>query len=355
MDPARPHDSLFHRAFRDPREAAALVRDALARDPRLCALVPYLDFDAMRPLEASMVDAADRPFRTDLLFEIPLAIPGKKRRRVVVATLLEHKRAMDPFTVWQTMRYQIRVIDWYRTQEGLDAEWPLVIALVVYHGTERWTAARQLRELFVVPEELPVEIREALRDLLPSATYVLHDLGAEPDVPFDPRKAPLLGYVALQFLRHLPNSGPAELELHLRRLAGLLGDLANLPNGRAFLGSLFWYLLATTRVEPEVLRQTIRTALPQRTGDHMLNPLQREMKRMHDEGHSAGLAKGMAKGLAEGIARGAAKTLLQVLEHRFGPLRPKHRARVEKATERELENWTLRAIDASTLAEVFAD
>lgn len=355
MDPARPHDSLFHLAFRDPREAAALVRNALARDPRLRALVPYLDFSGMRPLDASVVDAADRPFRTDLLFEIPLAIPARKRRRVIVATLLEHKRAMDPLTVWQTMRYQIRVIDWHRAQEGQHGEWPIVIALVIYHGTDRWTAARHLRDLFHLPEELPADIRAALRELLPSATYVLHDLGAEPDAPFDPRKASLIGYVALQFLRHLPDSGPREVELHLRRLAGLLGDLADLPNGRAFLGALFWYLLATTRAEPEVLRQTIRTALPQRTGEHMLNPLQRELKRMHDEGHSAGLAKGLAKGLAEGLARGAAKTLIQVLEHRFGPLRQKERNRVEKAEERELERWTLRAIDARTLADVFAD
>lgn len=351
MDPARPHDSLFHRAFRDPRQAAALVKEALARDPGLRSLVPHLDFRRMRPIEATVVDAADRPFRTDLLFEIPLVLPGKKKRRVVVATVLEHKRSMDPLTVWQTTRYQVRVIDWLRSQTDPDEEWPLVIALVIYHGTDRWTAARRLRDLFSIPTELPMDVRKAIRELLPSGSYVLHDLGAEPDAPFDPRKVPLVGYVTLQFLRHLPDSGPQELDLHLRRLAGLLDDLVDLPNGRPFLGALFWYLLATTRVKPDELRQTIRTSLPQRTGDHMLNPLQREMKRMRDEGISVGLAKG----ITEGTARRARKTLLQVLEHRFGPLRAKVRTRVEKATEPELERWTLRAIDAPDLATVFAD
>ena len=116
--------------------------------------------------------------------------PGGAETVVIFRAILEHKRKMDRQTAWQSTRYQIRTIEWHRSQPGGQDSWPIVITIVIYHGDVPWTAPRELRELFDVPMWLPKKTRTAIRNLLPSGRYVL-------EVPYsDPRE--LLGDV----LRH---------------------------------------------------------------------------------------------------------------------------------------------------------
>ena len=61
------------------------------------------------------------------------------------------------------------------------------------------------------------------------------------------------------------------------------------------------------------------------------------------------------QGRREGEVRGRRETLRLQLDRRFGPLSPEVEARLANATERDLEQWTLRILDARTLAEVLGD
>jgi hypothetical protein len=68
-----------------------------------------------------------------------------------------------------------------------------------------------------------------------------------------------------------------------------------------------------------------------------------------------GLEQGRVQGRAEGQAEGRAKSLVRLLQKRFGTL-PEHlRARVFEADAQSLDAWLDRVFDAPDLQAVFAD
>lgn len=68
-----------------------------------------------------------------------------------------------------------------------------------------------------------------------------------------------------------------------------------------------------------------------------------------------GVSEGLSKGISQGLSRGQAKTLLRQLHKRFGPLPEAVVARVQAATEAELDRLTDRILDVDSLDALFAD
>ena len=64
---------------------------------------------------------------------------------------------------------------------------------------------------------------------------------------------------------------------------------------------------------------------------------------------------GVEQGRTEGRVEGEAKTLVRLLEKRFGPLTPQLRERVLAADLQSLDTWLDRVIDAADLKSVFED
>ena len=67
-----------------------------------------------------------------------------------------------------------------------------------------------------------------------------------------------------------------------------------------------------------------------------------------------GMQQGMQRGLMQGRAEGEAYALRRLLQKRFGPLSEDVLARLQAASIDELELWLDRALDADSLAGVFA-
>ena len=71
-------------------------------------------------------------------------------------------------------------------------------------------------------------------------------------------------------------------------------------------------------------------------------------------GIEKGLLQGRLEGEQSGIAKGEAYALRRLLEKRFGSLSEDVLARLQAASIDELELWLDRALDADSLAGVFA-
>lgn len=65
------------------------------------------------------------------------------------------------------------------------------------------------------------------------------------------------------------------------------------------------------------------------------------------------IAQGRAEGRVEGRTEGQTNSLLRQLETRFGALPENVRGRVRSATTDDLDRWTVRVLDAKSLADVF--
>jgi hypothetical protein len=105
-------------------------------------------------------------------------------------------------------------------------------------------------------------------------------------------------------------------------------------------------LLEVTDLTVEQLRDVVQRAIG--TGDDMIK-FTSTADRLRQEGQ----AKGEALGEARGEARGRIKTVLRLLDRRFGTLPDEVVQRVEAATLVDLDVWTDRILDAKTLDEVF--
>ena len=68
-----------------------------------------------------------------------------------------------------------------------------------------------------------------------------------------------------------------------------------------------------------------------------------------------GVEKGIEKGIQQGRVEGHAKSLVRLLERRFGRLPVHLRERVFAADMQSLDNWFDRAIVAADLKSVFAE
>ena len=68
-----------------------------------------------------------------------------------------------------------------------------------------------------------------------------------------------------------------------------------------------------------------------------------------------GRIEGEAKGEVKGKIEGEAAILQRLLEKRFGKLPKWAVARIQKANSEQLEEWSLRVLEAGKLKEVFGD
>ena len=73
-----------------------------------------------------------------------------------------------------------------------------------------------------------------------------------------------------------------------------------------------------------------------------------------EKGMQQGMLQGLMQGRLEGEQSGEAKALRRLLQKRFGPLSDDVLARLQTASIDELELWLDRALDADSLAGVFA-
>ncbi len=355
MSNLTPHDTFFCAAFADPRHAASLIRSALARDPAYAALIPHIAWDQLRRVEASVVDAADQGFRVDLLFEAPFVTADGTVIPILFTPIFEHKSYLDRLTAWQSLRYQVRTIDWQRDQPGRHNSWPIVITIVVYHGSVPWTAPRDMRDLFVLPDSLPTELRHAIRSLLPSSRYLLHDLRDCSEGYGDDTHLSLVAFLAVQALKDMARADAERLRTWLQRNSKFLARVLATPRDRAFYGALIWYLMNTTKVEPEVLKQTLYTVLPDNDHEEWLSPFQRMLRDQRAEGLAEGRAEGEARGKADGSKSALAAALLQLLTGRFGTIPEATRSRILSADAVHLQAWFAKAIHAHSLEEALTD
>ncbi|MFN9331748.1 MAG: DUF4351 domain-containing protein, partial [Planctomycetota bacterium] len=68
-----------------------------------------------------------------------------------------------------------------------------------------------------------------------------------------------------------------------------------------------------------------------------------------------GRAEGKAEGKAEGRAEGKVATLLRLITRRFGAPAAAVVSRLQAATTDDLDRWTDRILDATSLADLFAE
>ena len=276
-----PHDGFFKQTFGRVGFAREFLAQFLPTD-----VVHCLDLPSLEPANESFVDEALRQTQSDLVFTVPLVGGGGE---AVVYLLFEHKSYADRLTVFQLLKYVVRINE-RRLREGL----PLccVIPLVVYHGPTGWNVARSLDELIDVP--LP------LARFLPGFSIELFDLSGYDD---EQLRGEAFLHASLLLLKYILRP---ELPGELARILGLLAAIQYQEHGLECIKLLLTYVTqGSDRVDAETLQSALREGLPHR-GDELMPTLAEQWVRQGEE-------KGLQKGRQEGTFLGIIQTCRSLL------------------------------------------
>lgn len=219
-----------------------------------------------------------------------------KNDRAFIYTLLEQQSKPDHWISFRLWKYMLLLCE--RHKQGKD-KLPLVVPMVFYNGSKRYTAPKNIWELFTDPTRA--------RELM-SNDYQLIDLQSMSDDEI--KKKQHLGMMEY-FMKYI----------HARDMLGLWDKFMNefteaimidKENGYIYLKSFLWY---TDALVIEDQQQELGRIINKHLATNETSNIMRTIAQKYiDEGMELGRLEGMEKGIERGIEKAATNMLKQKLD-----------------------------------------
>ncbi|RME93711.1 MAG: hypothetical protein D6767_00455, partial [Candidatus Hydrogenedentota bacterium] len=153
------HDQFLQKLLERQEFAIQIVQDAMP-----VKYAKKVDWNTLTQLKSSFIDDDLKSHQSDVLFEVLT----KNKKKIKLYILFEHKSYVDKKTLFQLLRYTLRMY------EGMIGnEFVPVIPVVFYHGEKKWAVPTSFHDLF------PHEYKEWL-DLTLNFSYLLNDISHYP-------------------------------------------------------------------------------------------------------------------------------------------------------------------------------
>ena len=304
------YDAFFKDVFADGGRATSFAADHVAdlRDRIVGELTPisqlFTDDEHLRETQC------------DCLFKARMKpADGGADEPGYVFVLFEHKSRPARDVLLQILGY-VAAIAKRAAKQGRPP--PPVIPLLFYHGREKWRLPRRLDMTFGKSADAPGLVLRVV-------AVNLNDMD-ESRLATDPHVH--AAFYAMRFCHGALKGGP-----------GLEDALRAIPDESPLTQSIVSYLIGAGKHSRDAVESAVMNTKPEQGAQIM-----------HES-----FMQFVDQGLAKGRVEGEAKLLTTQLRHKFGPLPPDIRQRLDKATIDELDAWGLKALDAPTLQAVFAN
>ena len=318
---SKNHDSSYKFLFSNPE----LVRDLIM------GFIPdewlqSLDYSTLEKVPGSYISEDFQQREDDIVWKVKVGGDW-----VYLYLLMEFQSSVDKYMALRMMVYiGLLYQDLIKRGEVLeDGRLPPILPIVLYNGSQKWTAATNISELIPVVPGL-------VSQFTPSLHYLLIDENNYTDSEL----ASLHNLVAAVFRLEHASSPSAVSEL-----TNLLADwLSDRPDLRRMFA--LWIRATLMR------KQEYGIVMPQ------VDDLQEIRVMLADkveEWAKAYIAEGEIKGKQEGLQQGEVLALQRLLAKRFGVIPADTIALIANAPVVDIERWLDRVIDAKQLSDVFAD
>jgi len=277
------HDSFFKQVFGQQENARSFLLSTLPKDVAQC-----LDLSILEPSPASFVDENLRQAHSDLLFRTQLT----NGTETAVYLLFEHKSAADPLTVFQVLRYILKINE-QRLRDQL--ELCCVIPVVVYHGTNPWNAAVSLRQLISVPPPL--------EPFVPDFSLQIMDLGQIQDSEFHGDAIFCATILVFKYIMS------PQITDRLGDIFRMLRQAGQLQPSESVMLILNYLVSGSDRVPKDVLLQALQNGL----SSHRETLMPTIAEQWVQEGHEAGIQAGIQAGLSRGQLLGSIRACQEFL------------------------------------------
>ena len=314
---SKNHDSSYKFLFSNPE----LVRDLIM------GFIPdewlqSLDYSTLEKVPGSYISDDFKQREDDIVWKVKVGGDW-----VYLYLLMEFQSSVDKYMALRMMVYiGLLYQDLIKRGEVLeDGRLPPILPIVLYNGSQKWTAATNISELIPVVPGL-------VSQFTPSLHYLLIDENNYTDSEL----ASLHNLVAAVFRLEHASSPSAVSEL-----TNLLADwLSDRPDLRRMFA--LWIRATLMR------KQEYGIVMPQ------VDDLQEIRVMLADKVEEWAKAY-IAEGKQEGLQQGEVLALQRLLAKRFGVIPADTIALIANAPVVDIERWFDRAIDAKQLSDVFAD
>jgi Putative transposase, YhgA-like len=323
--PRNLDDALFKLAFSSPTAAASQFRALLPAE-----LLAAVDLDTLRADPTSFVDPVLRQRHSDLLFTGQL----RDGSEAFLYVLYEAQSSPDPLMPYRILRYMVRIWDrWLRKREEAKQSvdrLPAIVPVVLFKGAKPWGTSRRMHDLI----DLPAGALAAIGHAIPNFEFVLDDLTLPPDAELVARNAPPIATMTLMLFKH--DGLTEDLLAVWRSIPEVVGELTKEKDWTYGLGLLALYTVAKGDVSVEELAKLVGE-LTSPEGERTVMTTAEKLEEL-------------------GMAKASRRILLRVLRRSFGDALPSEiLTRIDEADAATLETWVERALDASTLDDVFGE
>ena len=314
---SKNHDSSYKFLFSNPE----LVRDLIM------GFIPdewlqSLDYSTLEKVPGSYISEDFQQREDDIVWKVKVGGDW-----VYLYLLMEFQSSVDKYMALRMMVYiGLLYQDLIKRGEVLeDGRLPPILPIVLYNGSQKWTAPTNISELIPVVPGL-------VSQFTPSLHYLLIDENNYTDSEL----ASLHNLVAAVFRLEHASSPSAVSEL-----TNLLADwLSDRPDLRRMFA--LWIRATLMR------KQEYGIVMPQ------VDDLQEIRVMLADKVEEWAKAY-IAEGKQEGLQQGEVLALQRLLAKRFGVIPADTIALIANAPVVDIERWLDRVIDAKQLSDVFAD
>ena len=271
-----PHDALFKRIMENDIAAKEFLNEYLPVEVK-----DIVDLETIKVQKESYIE----PNLTKRLSDIVYSVNTKDNKDAFIYCISEHQSSVDQLMAFRLWKYTLLLAERHINKKE---KIPLIFPLVVYAGTAKYTAPRNLWSLFEYPE---------LAKKLLTEDHALVDLEAMTDDEIAKKK-----HLALfeYMLKHVQMRDTLKLcESLFKKLPDAV--IIDKEHGYFYIKNFLWYIDGKLSVEKrDELSSLIIEHLPKDDGEKLMTTI---AESYIDEG----VSKGMLIGEARGEARGAEK------------------------------------------------
>lgn len=284
MPSIRPrHDELIKKAFENPIVTKEFFEEHLPEDVK-----KLIDTNSLKLEKDSFIEKNLKKSFVDLLFSAKFA--GEKG---FVYLLLENQSQPDYWMSMRLFKYMLAIVEKHKSEYPESTKLPLVYPLVCYHGTSRYTAPRNLWDLFEKP---------GLAKKFWTEDHQLIDIHKIPD---EELKSHLWSGTLQFFLKAVHHR---DMLKAWHQIAELLPQMVKgeMEIGYDYIKILLHYSLTVMHEDDKIELEKVITNSLQEKGKEAMATI---AKKLYQEGEH--------KGIKIGEAKGVKKTAINMLKQNF--------------------------------------
>ncbi len=299
-DVSRPHDRLVKSFLTEPDLASDLFKNYLGDE-----WVELVDFDSLKGESTETVDRGLSELHADLRFSAKFKDSDEELK---VFLFLEHQSRPDRFMSFRLLRYVCAAYQQHleAVGENKDTTFPFPLAVVLHHGKSPWKKVLPMRELIDCKPGMAMDILQLPICLIDLARIPGDQLRGHPAV------CALLDSLQSASAGRLPE-----------RVVDIFSRLQNvreegkLKSWSMALATYYFAMQGKVQESLDSLLQALGRLYGIREAEKMTTTFAQSWI---EEGIAIGKAEGKAEGITEGEAAGQLKSVMLILESRFGDI-----------------------------------